>query len=66
MLVDLLYRTNRNIIDACIELDVEFKEEMLEDLETCNSCGIWYHSYQLIPDDDDNNICKFCETHYGL
>lgn len=65
MLADRLYRTNTSIKDACEELDIEFRQELLEDLETCTHCSIWYHSYQLIPDDDGNNICKFCEGYYG-
>lgn len=65
-LIDLLYRTNRSIMDACEELGTEFDIEMLEDLEACTNCNVWWHSYELIPDLDDNNICKFCEGYYGL
>lgn len=65
-LVDTLYRTNKTPHAACRELGIPFDREDLEDLEQCSSCGIWWHSYQLIPDLDDNNICKFCEDRYGL
>jgi hypothetical protein len=65
-LVDVLYRTNRVVGDACEELGIEFSEELLEDLEQCTHCNIWWYSYELIPDLDENNICKFCCGHYGL
>ena len=55
----LLYRTNISIVAGCEELG-------LEDLEQCTHCNIWYHGYELIPDLDDNNICKFCSTYYGM
>lgn len=54
-----------SIVDACRLLGIEFNPEDLEDLEQCSSCGIWWNSYELTPDLDDNNICKFCETNYG-
>jgi len=65
-LSDLLYRTNTSIVTGCEELGVEFEAEDLEDLEQCTHCNIWYHGYELIPDLDDNNICKFCSTYYGM
>ena len=65
-LSDLLYRTNTSILVACQDLDIEYNPEDLEDLEQCTHCNIWYHSYELIPDLDDNNICKFCGSYYGL
>jgi hypothetical protein len=54
-----------SVVDACRLLGVEFEDIELEDLEQCSSCGIWWYSYELTPDLDDNNICKFCETSYG-
>lgn len=65
-LVEELYRTNRSIRTACENLGIEFEADMLEDLEQCSHCNIWYHSFELLPDLDDNNICKFCESYYGL
>ena len=65
-LVDILYRTNTSILHACEELGLEFQLEDLEDLEQCTHCNIWWHSYELLPDLDDNNICRFCSTHYGM
>ena len=65
-LSDLLYRTNTSIVAGCEELGLEFEAEDLEDLEQCTHCNIWYHGYELIPDLDDNNICKFCSTYYGM
>ncbi len=65
MLVDSLYRTNQSIVNACLELGLEYEQDMLEDLEQCSHCSIWYHSYELMPDIDDNNLCKFCEEYYG-
>lgn len=65
MLRKTLYRTSMSIVDACRLLGIEFNPEDLEDLEQCSSCGIWWNSYELTPDLDDNNICKFCETNYG-
>lgn len=64
-LVKELYRTNTNPHVACKILGIEFDPEDLEDLEQCSHCSIWWYSYELIPDQDDNNICKFCESRYG-
>jgi hypothetical protein len=64
-LTDELYRTNTNIVDACRLLGIDYDEEDLEDLEACSLCNIWYWSYELTPDDDGLNSCKFCITHYG-
>lgn len=65
-LIEELYRTNTSIMTACENLGIEFDIDLLEDLETCTNCGVWWHSYELLPDLDDNNICKFCEGYYGL
>jgi hypothetical protein len=65
LLTKHLYKTNKPIHRACKELDITFEEEDLEDLEQCSHCNIWYHGYELVPDLDDNNICKFCEGRYG-
>jgi hypothetical protein len=64
-LVDVLYRTNSTISRVCEELGIVFDESLLEDLERCTGCNIWYHSYQLIPDEDDNNICPYCLEYVG-
>lgn len=64
-LTDYLYRTNTSIINACEDLGIEYDNEDLNDLEQCTSCGIWWWSYELAPDLDENNICKFCESNYG-
>jgi hypothetical protein len=64
-LVDVLYRTNSTISNVCEELGIVFEESLLEDLERCTGCNIWYHSYQLIPDEDDNNICPYCLEYVG-
>lgn len=64
-LTSALYRTNTSVLSACADLGIEFEELDLEDLERCTHCSIWYKSYELTPDLDDNNICRFCETHYG-
>lgn len=66
MLVDALYRTNQNVLDTCEELGIEYNVDLLEDLEQCSHCNIWWHGYELLPDLDGNNICKFCEGYYGL
>lgn len=63
-LIEKLYRTNQSIQLACEELDVEFEEGMLGDLEPCTHCSVFWHSYELTPDEDGNNVCKFCETYY--
>lgn len=65
MLIKALYKKNTSVLEACKELGIEFEEEMLGDLERCTHCNIWYHSFELLPDQDDNDICKFCETHFG-
>jgi len=64
-MIETLYRTNMSIQDACKLLGVEYDPEALEDLEQCSHCNIWWYSYELTPDLDDNNICKFCEITYG-
>jgi hypothetical protein len=65
-LTEILYRTNRSISSACEELSAVFAMEDLEDLEQCSHCNVWWHDYELIPDQDDNQVCKFCGTYYGL
>lgn len=64
-LVTELYRTNKTVIAACKTLGTSFEEDDLEDLEQCAHCNTWWHSFELMPDLDDNNICKFCERTYG-
>lgn len=64
-LVDELYRTNKSVLEACRTLGIHFDVEDLEDLEQCSSCGIWWFSFELSPDLDEANICKFCEVRYG-
>ncbi len=66
MIVKEIYRTNKLPHKVCSEMGIEFEEELLEDLEQCSHCNIWWHGYELIPDLDGNNICKFCEGYYGL
>ena len=63
-LIDKIYRTNQSIALACEQIGVEFSEEMMGDLEACTHCGVYWHSFELSPDTDDNNVCKFCETYY--
>jgi hypothetical protein len=65
-LTETLYRTNRSILEVCNELDVEYDVEDLEDLARCDNCSIWYWEYELIPDTDGLNTCKFCDKHYGM
>ena len=65
-LSSFLYRTKISIPDACEELGIEYNKDDLEDLSSCTHCGIWYWEYELIPDLDENNICKFCSQYYGM
>lgn len=65
-LTDILYRTNRSIQDACLELNIEYNEEDLEDLARCDNCFIWYWGYELIPDVDNLNTCKFCDQYHDF
>jgi hypothetical protein len=63
-----LYRTNHSIERGCEEagiLSKLFDDNMLEDLYQCTHCNVWWHDYELTPDDDDNEICKFCVNYYG-
>lgn len=64
-LVSELYRTSKSVLAACKTLGISYESEDLEDLEQCSHCNIWWHSYELMPDLDDNNICRFCENTYG-
>ncbi len=66
MLVTELYRTNASILDTCDRLEIDFSIDLLEDLEQCSHCNVWWHGYELLPDLDGNNICKFCESYYGV
>ena len=36
----------------------------LGDSDNCSHCGIW--STRLVPDLDDNPICKTCVEHVGM
>lgn len=70
VLTDLIYRTNKPISTALKELNIhpstEELKELLGELECCTHCGIYYWSHELIPDLDDNQICRFCSNYYGL
>jgi hypothetical protein len=62
----ILYKKVMSPVKASQNLGLVFEIEMLGDLETCSDCNTWYHSYEMIPDLDGNNICRYCETYIGL
>lgn len=65
VVTERLYRTNTSLVQVCKELGISTDNVDLGDLETCTHCGVWWRSYELTPDLDDNNICRFCEGYYG-
>lgn len=67
-LAKALYRTNHSIERGCADAEILYKlfeDKMLEDLFQCSHCNVWWHEHELIPDDDFNEICKFCLGYYG-
>ncbi len=60
-----LYRTHKTLREACDEVEQDFSSSIIENLDTCCSCGIWLKFSELIEDQDAMGICKPCWTYYG-
>lgn len=66
-----LYKTRKNVLEACIESGIEYDLNSQEsqrhlNLDQCADCGIWLKPEELKPDLDGNGICPDCEQFYGL
>lgn len=65
-LITELKGTKRLLSEVCEDLGIEY-DELLENplpIETCTHCGTW--SLKLVPDLDDNLICRFCVELVGM
>lgn len=61
-----LHRTRKTLMEACIEAGVEFDPGLVTNIQECSNCSIWHKISELIPDLDNNPICKNCKHFYGL
>lgn len=66
-LIRELNGTRRSLREVCEDLGLDY-EELTETgdigIETCTHCGLW--STRLVPDLDDNPICRFCVDLIGM
>lgn len=66
-LIKELQGTRRRLSEVCEDLGIDY-DELLESgdigIEQCTHCNMW--STRLVPDLDDNPICKFCVDLVGL
>ena len=66
-LVKELNNTRRNLREVCEDLGIDY-EELTETgdigCDMCTHCGLW--STRLVPDLDDNPICRFCVDLIGM
>lgn len=65
-LVKALNGTYKKLRDVCEDLGIDYEELIEEDLpiDQCSHCGKW--DIKLVPDLDDNPICKVCVEHIGM
>lgn len=66
-LVSALKGTRKRLSEVCEDLGIDYDE--LQDsgdigISQCTSCGRW--EITLIPDLDDNPICRFCVDLVGM
>lgn len=61
----VLYKTRKNVVDACAELMIEYSYEVEIQLKQCSSCDIWLKPSQLSKDLDGLDICSVCVDEYG-
>lgn len=66
-LVKELQGTRRKLSEVCEDLGIDY-EELVEagdiGIEQCSHCNVW--STRLVPDLDDNPICKYCVDLIGM
>jgi hypothetical protein len=65
-LITELKGTKRLLSEVCEDLGIDY-EELLEHplpISQCTHCGTW--SVKLIPDLDNNLICRFCVDLVGM
>jgi hypothetical protein len=60
-----LYRTRNSFRQACQEAGIDYNDELNTSLGECAHCNIWLKPKELIPDLDNNPICKTCFTYEG-
>lgn len=60
-----LYKTHKTVLAASRELGVEYVLDAEISLEQCADCGVWAKPSELIPDLDNQGICRDCYNHYG-
>lgn len=63
---EALYRKKRTLLEVCEEFGIPVEDALIDEVETCSNCSIWFKSTELIPDLDGNPICKVCNRFYGL
>jgi len=60
-----LYKTRKTPLAVCRENDIEYVLDAEISLQQCADCSIWLKLGELIPDLDNQGICKDCWQHYG-
>lgn len=65
-LVAELKGTRKRLSEVCEDLGIDYEELLDEELpiNQCTHCNTW--SLKLIPDLDDNLICRFCVDLVGM
>lgn len=66
-LIRELNGTRRSLREVCEDLGLDYEDIVdSEDLgiEQCTHCNMW--STRLVPDLDDNPICRFCVDLIGM
>lgn len=67
-LIKELNGTRRSLRDVCEDLGIDYEELLdAEDglgIDRCTHCSTW--STRLVPDLDDNPICRFCVDLIGM
>lgn len=62
----VLYKTRKTIRQACKEAGIDFEEAEVNSLLECSHCNWWGKPSDLVPDLDDNPICKVCLRYEGM
>jgi hypothetical protein len=65
-LINELKGTRRSLSEVCEDLGINY-EELIENplpISRCTHCDTW--SVKLVPDLDDNLICRFCVDLAGM
>ncbi len=60
-----LIRTRQTIEAACVQVGLDPDLAVLDNIDQCTDCNIWYKYKDLREDQDGNQICLICLREYG-